>query len=103
MDSSFVPSIIALRNANPDMVITKLHAMFQTITKMDADEVVAAYQTVRTTAEAMNMTQDHMVQTLLNALIAQMHRIASAFGGGDQKRRFKAVTGREFDQFGLFS
>ena len=99
---AFVPAIIALRNCKPDELIAGLHRMFQTITALDADGVVAAYQTVKTTAEAMNLQQDRMIQTLLNALVAQMHAIVNTPSGRRNEKRFKSVTGHEFGLLGMF-
>ena len=92
---SFVPSIIALRNAKPPEVLASLHRIFSQIADMGSDEVVAAYQTLWTTAEVANMTQDFMVRKLSDALIAQMHHIVSR-QGYTHINRFNAVTGQLF-------
>jgi hypothetical protein len=90
----FVPAILSLRNAKPDELIPKLHKMFKAITKMDDDEVVAAYQTLRTTAEMAGLSQNRMVVILQDALIAQMRHLGWVF----HKDRYEAVTGKKFDR-----
>jgi hypothetical protein len=72
MDNNFVPSVLNLRNANSDEIINKLHSIFSTITQMNADEVVVAYQTVDATAEAAGLSSDAAIIRILDALSNQM-------------------------------
>ncbi|MEN6537884.1 MAG: hypothetical protein ABFD89_29810 [Bryobacteraceae bacterium] len=72
----------------------RLHEMYLAITKLSADEVVAAYQTVSAIAQAMNLSQDPMVQNLFKALESHMTFIAARAGRmSGQAERFFEVTG----------
>lgn len=89
----FLSSIKSLENANPNEVLAKLHVMFSAITNMDANQVVSAYQTLKTTAQLINKSDDHLVRTMLKAMENQMIAIGSRVGNSCEQKRFNQVTG----------
>lgn len=95
----FVPAVLSLKNSKPEEVILKLHQMFATITKLDADEVAAAYQTTKTTAALLRLDHDLTIQAILRSLLAQMHLIVERPFGNWQRDRFRTLTGEKFDYF----
>ena len=93
MENTFVPGLINLRNSGPDEVIEKLHATFLSIATMDANEVVAAYQTLMTVTDSSGLRDDPMVSRLEEAMVNQMVGLA-ANNGLHHLKRFARVTDR---------
>ncbi len=95
MENNFVPAIVALRNSDLNGLLAKLQIMFQSITKMDADEVVTAYQTTHTATRVAGINSDDpILYDLFRAMTAHMVFLASQNMRRDQKARFAQVTGR---------
>ena len=77
MDSNFVPGLIELRQAKPEDVIDKLHAAFLCIARMDANEVVAAYQTLEAVSWAVGLKDDLAINRFMKAMKNQMVGLAA--------------------------
>lgn len=99
----FVQSFQRLKQAPPEVLLSELHKMFLYIAKMDPDEVVAAYQTVTTTARFTGLSNDPMVEAMLEAMIVQMRALVKKSINFREAERFESVTGRAIGMFKRFS
>lgn len=86
---SFVQTLVALRNAPPDRMISVLYRIYSTIALMGDWEVVPAFQTVKTVAEEMDLMSDPMIRKLLNAMRIRMITITS-------ERRYRVMSTPEW-------
>lgn len=75
--SPFVPALLELRKSDIDTVIERLGKVFTHISQMGPQEVMAAYNTITTTAEFCGMKEDLAITTVLRALHRQMVLLAS--------------------------
>jgi hypothetical protein len=71
-EKEFVPSLIEFRNSSKEDIIAKLHSTFLGIATMNADQVIAAYQTVTCLAQEMGLIENAMINKLRAAMFAQM-------------------------------
>ena len=95
MADDFVAALIALRNASVDEVIERLHRLFTAITAMNADEVVAAWQTVEVTTKSRDIWNDSAVKNVMAALYARMQYLRGNGNDGGLNALFYAVTRRQ--------
>lgn len=95
MANNFLNVIDTLNRAEPNEVLGKLHKMFSSISTMSADEVVAAYQTLKVAAKYLDKSNNQIVVDLVDAMESQMVMIAKQPGNEHQKKRFNNVIGRK--------
>ena len=96
--SDFVPALTELRNASPDIVISKLHGMFSQITTMKGHQLVAAFQTLDTLAEELNLNNHRMIQRLKEAIRIQMNWLAPPeHRYREDRKRFRDTLKRDLN------
>jgi hypothetical protein len=81
-EQSFVPALIELRHSETDTVVAQLHKLFAEISRMNPQQVTAAFQTVKCTAESAGLEDDVAVRHTLAAchqrMVALVHEADSA-------------------------
>jgi hypothetical protein len=71
--TSFDEAVLALRATSASELVAALNALFLNITSMKAEEVEAAYRTIRTVQQAVGSTENCFAKELKAALLSRMY------------------------------
>ena len=90
------------KNTDTEEVVRSLYSLYCSIPTLDDDELVAAYQTIKTCEISMPEGQQHPgFAELLKGVVTQMQMELFKYELDSEQRlemfyRFKTVTGKEF-------
>lgn len=85
-EESFVPALLDLRHSQTDTVIEKLHTLFAEISRMNPQQVTAAFQTAKCTAESCGLEEDVALRYILSACHQRMVALVNEAGQGASKK-----------------
>jgi hypothetical protein len=96
MPQDFISMLGRIEASNPQEVIERLQKMFVGIMRLNAEDLIVAYQTVKTVGESTRAIDKPGVQNLLQVMEAQMTHLCDQSGLDfvhkmNLERRFNAI------------
>lgn len=98
----FLSLLLSVKGTDPEEVVGSLYSLYCSIPDLNDDELVAAYQTIKTCEVSMSEGEKHPgFAELLKGVTLQMQMELFKYELDSERRlemfyRFKAVTGGEF-------